>query len=385
MPRYKLRDANGATRVLTLDEQASYADLVASCGGAGYTLKAGRPPTTLTCEAPSTTPCAEIVPSGSLITAEKPVVPRLNIPEAPPPPPEANAFEAPAPPALETPRDASYAQTAPKAPQAQWTCQTCTFINVEGCYETVGGTALCSVCGTPQLNDVREAPAPPSPTRGTASRRAVDADGNCLFVALAYLLRGERPDPANARAAAQKMRAVCASVVAADPVSYPDAALEKPRSEYATWIQTQDVWGGALELSILSKCGGDVVDGGASFDDVVLHCVDIRTGVAQRYGEGRGRVCFLLFDGVHYDPVVLAPSPGAAESPADITLAASDDIMALRAVEALAVSERAARNFTDTSSFALQCLVCGAGLKGNADAEAHAAATGHQNFAQTGH
>ena len=185
MPRYKLRDANGATRVLTLDEQASYADLVASCGGASYTLKAGRPPTTLTCATPATTPAAEIVPSGSLITAEKPVVPRLNIPEAPPPPPEANAFEAPAPPALETPRDASYAQTAPKAPQAQWTCQTCTFINVEGCYETVGGTALCSVCGTPQINDVREAPAPPSPTRGTASRRAVDADGNCLFVALA--------------------------------------------------------------------------------------------------------------------------------------------------------------------------------------------------------
>ena len=384
MPRYKLRDANGATRVLTLDDQASYADLVASCGGASYTLKAGRPPTTLTCATPATTPAADIVPSGSLITAEKPVVPRLNIPEAPPPPPEADAFEAPAPPALETPRD-SYAPTAPRAPQAQWTCQTCTFINVEGCYESVGGTALCSVCGTPQLNDVREAPAPPSPTRGTASRRAVDADGNCLFVALAYLLRGERPDPTTAKVAAQKMRAVCASVVAADPISYPDAALEKPRHEYGSWIQTEDVWGGALELSLLSKCGGDVVDGGASFDDVVLHCVDIRTGVAQRYGEGRGRVCFLLFDGVHYDPVVLAPSSDAPESPADITLAAADDVVALNAVEALAASERNARRFTDTSSFALQCLVCGAGLKGNADAEAHAAATGHQNFAQTGH
>ena len=383
MPRYKLRDANGATRLLTLDDQASYADLVASCGGASYTLKAGRPPTTLTCATPATTPAADIVPSGSLITAEKPVVPKLNIPEAPPPPPEASAFEAPAPPALETPRD-SYAPTAPRAPQAQWTCQTCTFINVEGCYESIGGTALCSVCGTPSQN-VREAPAPPSPTRGTALRRAVDADGNCLFVALAYLLRGERPDPTTAKAAAQKMRAVCASVVAADPVNYPDAALEKPRREYGTWIRTQDVWGGALELSILAKGGGDVVENGASFDDVVLHCVDIRTGVAQRYGEGRGRVCFLLFDGVHYDPVVLAPSSNAAESPADITLAASDDMMALNAVEALAASERAARNFTDTSSFALQCLVCGAGLKGNADAEAHAAATGHQNFAQTGH
>ena len=93
----------------------------------------------------------------------------------------------------------------------------------------------------------------------------------------------------------------------------------------------------------------------------------------------------MLFDGVHYDPVVLAPSSNAPESPADITLVGSDDMMALHAVEALAASERNARRFTDTSSFALQCLVCGAGLKGNADAEAHAAATGHQNFAQTGH
>ena len=116
----------------------------------------------------------------------------------------------------------------------------------------------------------------------------------------------------------------------------------------------------------------------------MLHCVDIGTGVAQRYGEGRGRVCFLLFDGVHYDPVVLAPSPNAPESPADITLAAADD-GSVKCRRGPRASERAARNFTDTSSFALQCLVCGAGLKGNADAEAHAAQTGHQNFAQTGH
>ena len=210
----------------------------------------------------------------------------------------------------------------------------------------MGGTALCSVCGTPQINDVREAPAPPSPTRGTASRRAVDADGNCLFVALAYLLRGERPDPTTAKAAAQKMRAVCASVVAADPISYPGRGVGEGDMDRDKWIQTEDVRGGALELSILSKCGGDVVEGGASFDDVVLHCVDIRTGVAQRYGEGRSRVCFLLFDGVHYDPVVLAPSSDAPESPADVTLAASDDVLALNAVEALAASERAARNFT---------------------------------------
>jgi len=388
MPRYKLRDANGATRVLNLDAAATYADLVASCGGTGLTLKAGRPAVPLNCAEPLTTPADQVVPSGSLITAEKgPVVPRLHIPEAPPPPPEANAFEAPAPPALETPRDPGYAQTAPRSAPAQWTCATCTFINVEGCNE-IGGVALCTVCGTPRMDaQVGEAPAPPSPIRcGCAARRAVDADGNCLFVALAYLLRGERPDPISAKAAAQRMRQCCASVVAADPMSYPDAALEKPRAQYGAWILQPDVWGGALELSILAARGGDAVgNAAASFEDVVLHCVDIRTGVAQRYGEGKGRVCFLLFDGVHYDPCVLAPEAGAPESPADVTLAASDDALARAAVEALAASERAARNFTDTSSFALQCLVCGAGLKGNADAEEHAAATGHQNFAQTGH
>ena len=107
MPRYKLRDAaSGATRVLNLDAAASYADLVASCG-AGCTLSTGHPPVTLACAAPATTPAPAVVPSGSLITAEPG--------EAPPPPPEASAVEAPAPPALKTPRAVAYAPSAPRA------------------------------------------------------------------------------------------------------------------------------------------------------------------------------------------------------------------------------------------------------------------------------
>ena len=111
----------------------------------------------------------------------------------------------------------------------------------------------------------------------------------------------------------------------------------------------------------------------------------VGAGVAQRYGEGKAQQCFLLFDGVHYDPCVLAAAPGTADHPADQTLCGADDAGAIGAVEALAASDRAARKFTDTSSFALQCLVCGTGLKGTGDAEAHAAATGHMNFSQVGH
>ena len=64
-------------------------------------------------------------------------------------------------------------------------------------------------------------------------------------------------------------------------------------------------------------------------------------------------------------------APGAPESPADVTTVAAD--------------AKAKRRFTDTLSFALRCLVCNAGLRGQQDAQDHAAATGHANFAQTGH
>ena len=55
---------------------------------------------------------------------------------------------------------------------------------------------------------------------------------------------------------------------------------------------------------------------------------------------------------------------------------------ALDGATALGAEANRARQFTDLSAFALRCLVCGRGLTGAADAQAHAAATGHTNFAE---
>ena len=41
-----------------------------------------------------------------------------------------------------------------------------------------------------------------------------------------------------------------------------------------------------------------------------------------------------------------------------------------------------AGNFTDTSSFTIRCLVCQCGLTGQAEAVAHAKASGHTNFSE---
>ena len=60
-------------------------------------------------------------------------------------------------------------------------------------------------------------------------------------------------------------RQVIAEAVTSDPSTYNEAFLGKPTQEYARWILDPSKWGGAIELSILSKC--------ACCPQRVLHCI----------------------------------------------------------------------------------------------------------------
>jgi ubiquitin thioesterase OTU1 len=101
----------------------------------------------------------------------------------------------------------------------------------------------------------------------------------------------------------------------------------------------------------------------------------------RRAGEDQGhaRRIFLIYDGIHYDCIVERPSPAGGEERRIFDGADAD---ALDGATALGAEANRARQFTDLSAFALRCLVCGRGLTGAADAQAHAAATGHTNFAE---
>ncbi|KAJ1452727.1 hypothetical protein M885DRAFT_619703 [Pelagophyceae sp. CCMP2097] len=345
--------------------------------------------------------CAPPPPPPARAEARVPMSPRFlaEPPRPPPAGPAASRFDA----ALSYSRgsEADATPAAPAAAAATWTCSACTFINVDGVVGEIG-IEMCSVCGTPKaLSVAADAPLTAAPVTAAPSegrccvRRPVDADGNCLFVALAYLLRGSRPDKAAGLAAAALMRRACAARVLGDPEAFPDGALEKPRREYGAWIESPETWGGAVELSVLAHGGsalGADAELASKFSDVVVCAVDVRSGVLQRYGEAatdaagearRGAV-YLIYDGVHYDPLVFSPE-GAAESAADITVVAANDEGARALALAAAADFRKRRQFVDTASFALQCLVCGQGLRGQQDAQDHAAHTGHTNFAQTGH
>jgi len=92
------------------------------------------------------------------------------------------------------------------------------------------------------------------------------------------------------------MRQLVADVITSQPEEYNDAILGKPINEYCKWILDPNSWGGAIEIAILSNYFG--------FEIVVVNST---TGNISRFGEDKGyeQRVFLLFDGIHYDPLYM--------------------------------------------------------------------------------
>lgn len=92
------------------------------------------------------------------------------------------------------------------------------------------------------------------------------------------------------------MREIIANAVAADPDEYSEAFLGRPNADYCKWILKADSWGGAIELSILSK-----------FYGLEIAVIDSINAIINRFGEDQhyAQRVFLIFDGIHYDPLYL--------------------------------------------------------------------------------
>lgn len=181
-------------------------------------------------------------------------------------------------------------------------------------------------------------------------RRVVPADNSCLFTAVS-LLTGK-----------SNLREVVAEAVLLDGERWNAGVLEKSPEAYAQYIMDTKTWGGSVELTIL-----------AEHASVQLVAVDVENCVPHFHpAEWVGRRAFLLWDGIHYDPLVCG----------DVTTFDVDDVGALQAALDVAATARRNRQFTNLATFSVRCLVCGAGLTGQQDCVAHAQATGHTNFGE---
>ncbi len=150
---------------------------------------------------------------------------------------------------------------------------------------------------------------PPSDTRGYFVRRNMPGDNSCLFHTCSYVLENR------SRTKAKELRELCAQIVLDDTVTYNTAFLGMPNRTYVSSILDPNAWGGAIELSILSK-----------HYKTEIVAFDIQTTREDHYGEDLNystRV-LVLYTGNHYDALALAGYGGASESTDQVRFSATD-------------------------------------------------------------
>lgn len=198
---------------------------------------------------------------------------------------------------------------------------------------------------------------------GILMRHVVPSDNSCLFNSVYFILSSGDFDGKKSN----DMRQIIATAVRNNPEKYNSAFLGKENLEYCAWILDSNHWGGAIELSILSEH--------FKLEIVAVDTISLRM---HRFGESDNYTqrIFLIYDGIHYDPLVLE-----LENAKQTIFAVSDTKVMDMAME-LAKEAKSSRQFTDVANFSVACQVCKVKLRGEKEALEHAKSTGHNNFGE---
>ncbi|XP_077290955.1 yod1 deubiquitinase [Arctopsyche grandis] len=207
--------------------------------------------------------------------------------------------------------------------------------------------------------------APPPDVSGLVGRsplikHVVPSDNSCLFTSVGFVTSGKVDT-----SIAPYLRKVIAEAVAGDRINYCEAFLGKPNAEYCDWIQKPNSWGGAIEISVLS-----------TFYGIEIDVVNVLNAVVNKFGEDKdyGQRVFLLFDGIHYDPLYSEKPEGSIQ-----TIFPIEDDEILQDAEQLSKSSHP---YTDVNNFQTKCLVCDAVLIGLKSANQHTIETSHTMFSE---
>lgn len=224
-----------------------------------------------------------------------------------------------------------------------------------------------------KANDVSDDPPEvPFPLlNGTLCLRVMADDNSCLFRAFSSAALGTEIDSMH------ELRGLIASTIQAQPDKYNEAVLEKKPDAYCAWIQREDAWGGGIELSILSQ----------QFD-LEICSINVQDLRVDRFNETAGRRVILVYSGIHYDVVALSPSEEPythSDLPPEFDTKVFDIVKdeILQGALELCKSLQSRHYYTDTAGFSIKCNKCGWTGKGEKQATAHAASTGHMDFGES--
>ncbi|KAL6721152.1 ubiquitin-specific protease otu1 [Lecanora helva] len=200
--------------------------------------------------------------------------------------------------------------------------------------------------------------------------RIMPDDNSCLFRAFSTAFFGIGID------SMYELRSIIAQHIQSHADEYDAVVLERQPDDYCRWIQTEDAWGGAIELAILSR-----------HFDIELCSIDVQSLRVDHFNQGRPTRCILVYSGIHYDAIALSPSNPPherANAPPELdtkVFDAADPTILQGAVELCKILQ-GKHYYTDTAAFSVKCNLCGKICIGETGATEHAQKTGHQNFGE---
>jgi ubiquitin thioesterase OTU1 len=192
-------------------------------------------------------------------------------------------------------------------------------------------------------------------------------DNSCLFTAVGGALRGTAAGADGVTP--ERLRRIVVDYIKDHPDIYTEVVLEKKPQAYCARMLQPDVWGGAIELGIISEVF-----------DIEICVVDVKGGGVIKYGEGKHDLrCVLVWSNIHYDRI--------AEIFDEEQVGVDFDVTTWSAFESNNVVENAKKlcqrlkdefhYFTDTSDFLVKCMQCGVLIQGEQAIVEHSRKTGH--------
>lgn len=197
-------------------------------------------------------------------------------------------------------------------------------------------------------------------------RRYVNADNSCLFSTIAYLI-----DTNNFNENSGLIyRLMVVDYIKDGNISQDILGVSK--DEYITKIADPKSWGGAIELKLFS----DIFQ-------VQIASLDVMTGRMDLFGETEQyeKRIYIMYNGVHYDPLVMNYDE-IADTETDLTIFPIDDDTKLIMFKDYVESIRAKGDYFDPSKIQnFQCSDCQEIFNDEKDVMTHAEANNHWNFA----
>ncbi|KAI1847690.1 hypothetical protein JX266_006185 [Neoarthrinium moseri] len=197
--------------------------------------------------------------------------------------------------------------------------------------------------------------------------RVMPDDNSCMFTAIAGALRGTNTGLDGS--SPDKLRRIVADHILAKPDVYTKVVLEKEPRDYCANMLRPDVWGGAIELGIISEVFG-----------IEICVVNVKEGTIIKYGEDQHELrCVLVWSNIHYDRVAEIFDENQVEDDFDVTTwnCLESDHILKSAKDLCRKLKDEYHYFTDTSDFVVRCNQCGWIGQGENAVVMHSTKTGH--------